>query len=267
MDLPEFSTGYWPLLLIVLFFVIIAGRYFLFSGIFYFIFYSKDSNKWADRKVNKANFKEGQLRKEMKYSTINAFIFAIVAMLTVLLWQKGIMKVYVNIDEYPLWYLPASLVIYLFLQETYYYWIHRWMHFPKVFKIVHLVHHQSKISSPFTAFSFHPIEGLLQAIILPVLFLFVPIHLYVLIIILTIMSITSVINHLGIEIYPKKSYSWFAKWVIGASHHSLHHTRTTYNYGLFFTIWDRWLHTESEGFEEVFKGEKKTGFVKSISQP
>lgn len=256
MDLPEFSTGYWPLLLFVLFFVIIAGRYFLVSGIFYFIFYQKGVNKWTDRKINQANFRKGQLRKEMKYSTINAIIFAFIAMLTIILWQRGFMKVYLNIDEYPLWYLPVSLVIYLFLQETYYYWIHRWMHIPSVFKIVHLVHHQSKISSPFTAFSFHPIEGLLQAIILPGLFLFVPIHLYVLILILTIMSITSVINHLGIEIYPKKSYSWFGKWIIGASHHSLHHTRFNYNYGLFFTIWDRWLKTESDGFEEVFNGEK-----------
>lgn len=253
MDLPDFSAGFWPLWITLLFFLIITGRYFLMSGIFYLIFYKGTNRKWESRKIIHKDHVKGQLRKEIKWSVINAFIFAITGMITLILWQKGFTKIYIEWNDFPIWYLPVSVLIYLLLQETYYYWIHRWMHIPSVFKVVHLVHHQSTIVSPFTAFSFHPLEGILQAIILPVLFLLIPIHLYMLIIILIVMSITSVINHLGFEIYPKKSYLLFGKWVIGASHHSLHHTLFKYNFGLFFTFWDHIAGTESPGFEGVYK--------------
>ena len=70
---------------------------------------------------------------------------------------------------------------------------------------------------------------------------------------LTIMSVSSVINHLDIEIYPK----WFSKNLIGKSiigptHHSLHHKQYKYNFGLYFTWWDRVSKTESPVYEELF---------------
>ncbi|HWI93298.1 MAG TPA: sterol desaturase family protein [Flavisolibacter sp.] len=87
------------------------------------------------------------------------------------------MKVYTDPNEYGWWWLPLSLVISVLIHETYYYWLHRWMHHPKVFRIVHNIHHESNITSPWTAFSFHPFEALLQAGFLPLLFLVMPMHL------------------------------------------------------------------------------------------
>jgi lathosterol oxidase len=111
------------------------------------------------------------------------------------------------------------------------------MHLPGVFRIVHKVHHDSNITSPFTAFSFHPLEGLLQAIFLPVMLMVLPMHHYVIIVVLLIMTLSSVINHLNIEIYPQGfNRNRIAKWIIGASHHSLHHKQFKYNYGLYFTF-------------------------------
>lgn len=131
------------------------------------------------------------------------------------------------------------------------------MHIPRIFRVVHKVHHDSKISSPFTAFSFHPIEALLQAIFIPILLMIIPIHLYVIIVLLTIMSISSVINHLDIEIYPEGSQHNFSKWVIGATHHAQHHQRYKYNFGLYFTIWDRLKKTESPEFNTIFAEKTK----------
>jgi sterol desaturase/sphingolipid hydroxylase (fatty acid hydroxylase superfamily) len=105
-----------------------------------------------------------------------------------ILWQKGFTKVYLDATEYPLWWMPVSLLIAMLLHETYYYWLHRWMHKPAIFKIVHKVHHDSNITSPWTAFSFHPLEGFLQAIFLPLILMFLPMHLHVIIIQLTIMT-------------------------------------------------------------------------------
>jgi len=255
MYLTDFMSPYWLFLLTVIFFVIITARYFLVAGCFYFAFYIWFSSKWEPRKINKKKYKKSQFKKEIGYSLINSFIFAIAGAVSVILWQKGDTKVYTAIDLYGWWYLPVSLIIYMLLQETYYYWIHRWMHLPAVFKKVHSVHHDSHIASPFTAFSFHPLEGLLQAVFLPLLLLMIPIHYFVLIFLLVIMTFSSVINHLDIEIYPRNSFNFWSKWVIGATHHSLHHTYYKYNFGLYFTFWDRMKKTESPSFKKLFLGE------------
>ena len=173
MNLPDFTSAYWFSLLTIIFFVIITGRYFLVAGLFYLIFYVWFPSKWKTRKINKRTYKTGQLRKEIKWSVISSLLFSVVAAITVVLWQKGYTKIYDKVDGYGWWYLPVSLLIYILLQETYYYWIHRWMHLPAIFRVVHKVHHDSRVASPFTAFSFHPLEGLLQAVFLPFLFLFI----------------------------------------------------------------------------------------------
>jgi sterol desaturase/sphingolipid hydroxylase (fatty acid hydroxylase superfamily) len=252
MNLPDFTSGFWPLILTAIFFLVITGRYFLVSGIFYCIFYIWFRSKFEVRKINRKNYKKGQFKKEIKYSLISSLLFSIAGTITVILWQKGYTKVYTSTYLYGWWYLPLSLFIYMILQETYYYWLHRWMHKPVIFKVVHKIHHDSHIASPFTAFSFHPLEGLLQAIFLPALLLLIPIHYVALILLLVIMTFSSVINHLDIEIYPKNSYTIWSKWVIGATHHSLHHKYFKYNYGLYFTFWDRIKRTESPGFKKIF---------------
>jgi len=253
MDLPDFTSPYWLIIITIIFFVIITGRYFLIAGIFYLIFYVWLPEKWKARKINTRNYKKGQFKIEVKWSMVTSLLFSFAGTATVILWQKGYTKVYTDADLYGWWYLPVCLVIFMLLHETYYYWLHRWMHHPSIFRIVHKVHHDSNITSPFTAFSFHPLEGLLQAIFLPIMLMILPMHYYVIIIQLTIMTISSVINHLDIEIYPNKfNNNFFGKWLIGATHHSLHHKQFKYNYGLYFTFWDKIKKTESPLFETLF---------------
>lgn len=253
MILPDFLSFHWFVYLTAIAFIIITGRYFLIAGIFYFIFYVWFPLKWKGRKINKKAYKEGQFKNEIKWSLLNALLFAVTAGIMVILWQRGYTKIYTVPRLYGWWYLPTSLVILMLVHETYYYWIHRWMHVPSVYRIVHKVHHDSKVASPFTAFSFHPIEGFLQAIFLPIMIMIVPIHYYIIIIQLTIMTFSSVINHLDIEIYPREKHPFWSKWVIGATHHSLHHKQYKYNYGLYFTFWDRITRTESPEFNKIFE--------------
>jgi sterol desaturase/sphingolipid hydroxylase (fatty acid hydroxylase superfamily) len=253
MELPDFTHPLWFLVAIAVVFAVVMGRYLLIAGLFYGTFYLWFPHKWQQRKINEKAYKQGQLKKEIKWSFFTAFLFAVAGSILLVLWQKGFTKVYLDIKEYPLWWLPASLAIALLLHETYYYWLHRWMHQPQIFRHVHKVHHDSNITSPWTAFSFHPLEGLLQAIFLPALLMLLPMHLYIIIIQLTIMTFSSVINHLDIEIYPRNFYKHFlGKWLIGASHHSLHHKQFKYNYGLYFTFWDKWKKTESPLYEKLF---------------
>ena len=258
-EIPDISQPLWFGIVTIVLFLVVIGRYLMIAGLFYGAFYLWFPHRWQERKINNRAYKKGQFRKEVQWSTITAGIFALSGSGTLLLWQKGYTNVYEDVHQYPLWWLPVSLLIAMLVHETYYYWLHRWMHHPKVFRIVHKVHHDSNITSPWTAFSFHPIEGVFQALFLPVLLLVLPVHVYVLLLQLTIMTFSSVINHLDIEIYPKKFHRHFiGRWLIGATHHSLHHKQFRYNYGLYFTFWDKWKGTESPVYEQLFE-EKTAG--------
>ena len=255
--LPDFSSPLVFLLATLVIFLVVAGRYFLIAGIFHIYFHLWRKKSWAARKLSSKAVDKSQFYTEVKWSMITALIFAFAGSITAILWQKGYTRLYLDISDYPLWYLPVSLGISMLVHETYYYWLHRWMHRPKVFRLLHKVHHDSNTTSAWTAFSFHPIEGLLQAIILPLTIMTVPMHLYVLLVQLTLMTFSSVINHLDIELYPANFHRHpFGKWLIGATHHSLHHKQFKYNYGLYFTFWDKWKKTESPKFAALF--EEKT---------
>lgn len=228
-------------------FLAISLRYFIAAGIFYFYYYRYRAGYYQTRRLSKRPWKKKQLRQEILWSLKSSAVFAVVGAIGFWLWEKGYTAIYSDIFEYGLWYLPVSLLIVLLLHETYYYWVHRWMHHPKIYRWVHKVHHDSLTPSPWTAFSFHPWESLLEAIILPVLLLMVPIHPVVLGVYLLFMTISSVINHLDIEIYPPSfQNSKLGRLLIGATHHHYHHSEFKTNYGLYFTFWDKWMGTESK---------------------
>ena len=58
----------------------------------------------------------------------------------------------------------GSLLVYLFLHDTWFYWTHRWMHRPKPFRIAHAVHHASRPPTAWAAMSFHPWEAVTGAV-------------------------------------------------------------------------------------------------------
>lgn len=240
--------------LCLIMFVIIVSRYFILSGIFHLYFYVWKHNEWELRKINKKAYPPQQFKKEVYWSMITALIFAVIGAFLGVLWQKGYTAIYLNINDFTLFWFPLSIVISMFIHETYYYWLHRLMHHPKIYKQVHQVHHDSRITSAWTAFSFHPIEGFLEALIMPIIVILIPMHLYAIIIHLTIMTVTAAINHLDIEIYPRNLFgNILGKHIIGATHHSHHHKFYRYNFGLYFTFWDKWGKTESPTFEKDFK--------------
>ena len=246
MQQVQFDIGT-ILVLVLLLFLIIVVRYFLFSGVYFYTTYKLLRSKLYSRILDHKPVPAKQIRSEIFYSIISAGIFAIFGVGTYWLWDEGYTAVYSDLNAFPTWYIPISIFLVLFLQDTYYYWVHRWMHLPKIYKYFHKVHHNSVHTSVWTSFSFHPLETILQAAILPLIILIVPVHTYAILAILIIMTISATINHAGVEIYPLGKYgSWFGKLVIGASHHDVHHRKFLYNYGLYFTFWDRWMGTERE---------------------
>jgi sterol desaturase/sphingolipid hydroxylase (fatty acid hydroxylase superfamily) len=238
------------ILLTTIFFVAIFIRYLFISGVVHYLFLVRFGKKFRERILNPSRDVNEQMRKEIAWSAYTSLIFAISGSGLLLLWENGYTAIYTDLHQYGILFLPFSLFLALFIQETYYYWMHRWMHRPGIYRIMHKVHHDSIHTSAMTSFSFHPLESIAQALILPFIFFLVPIHIYILGVFLLIMTISATINHAGIEVFPDQFHRhWLGKWLIGATHHDGHHKNFRCNYGLYFTFWDKWMGTESRNYK------------------
>ncbi len=231
---------------------IIFGRYLLLAGIYHKYIYRKIRSVKPQR-ILSFSWSASQIRAEIIWSGISTFIFAAVGLIMILAYRKGHTAIYHDIREWPIWYIPISIVAAMLIHETYYYWMHRWLHHPRIYRLVHKIHHESIQTTAWTSFSFHPIESLLQAVIIPVIIFIIPLHWTLVLFLLLVMTISAIINHAGVEIFPA---SWghhpIMKWFIGATHHDLHHRKFTTNYGLYFSFWDHWMGTEDVEFKNRF---------------
>ncbi len=242
LDFTDLTTLVTSFLLI---FLIVFLRYILLSGAYHWLFFVVYRKRFRDKVLSTQNHKTHQIKRELLLSVWSAVIFSIIGLLLLILWQLGYTKIYSNVFEYPLWYLPCSIIIFLLLHDSYYYWLHVWMHSSKWIRRFHMDHHKSVNTTVFTSFSFHPMESLLQSLIIPLLFIILPMSVTAVILVLSIMTLSAIINHAGVEVYPtKKRFKGFSKYIIGATHHDYHHRNSKKNFGLYFTFWDKIMKTE-----------------------
>ncbi len=227
----------------------IAVRYFALVGFVYFWVYKKNATRFAPRKIQTKTASPQIIKREIQWSLLSSIIFGAAGALGFLAWEAGLTRVELDLNTYlEQWGWLGMVLSYLgllFLHDTYFYWMHRLVHHPRLFARVHRVHHDSMVPTPWAAFSFHPYEAVLEAAILPALLLFIPLHISVLVAFLLTMTVLGIINHLGYEFYFKGFDDHpIAKWLISASHHDQHHQKFRGNYGLYFTFWDRMCGTQ-----------------------
>jgi Delta7-sterol 5-desaturase len=217
---------------------IVGGRYLAGSGGFAWLTQRRHPGLYSNQRA--------QIRKEIGWSLASAAIYGFPAGLLAWGWQeRGWTRIYSDVSDYPLWWLPLSILTYLFLHDTWFYWTHRWMHRPKLFRIAHAVHHASRPPTSWAAMSFHPVEALTGAVVIPLLVLLIPIHWGALLFVLAVMTVMGVTNHMGWELFPR----WLVRgragaFLITASHHQRHHREYRCNYGLYFRFWDRLCGTD-----------------------
>ena len=148
---------------------IVGGRYVLTSGLF----------AWITSRVRPGLYRNmrPQIGREVRWSLLSAAIYGVPAGIVAWGWQeRGWTRIYTEAGAYPWWWLPASLFVYLFLHDTWFYWTHRWMHRPRPFALTHAVHHASRPPTAWAAMSFHPLEAITGAVVIPALVLVIPIH-------------------------------------------------------------------------------------------
>lgn len=222
---------------------------------FFLLFWVFLKNNLKHRRIQEKQRSTNQiLQHEIKCSIATLLVFAFVDVALYVAQTNGYTQIYSNVSDYGWSYFVFSIVAMILLHDTWFYWTHRLMHHPKLFKYIHKVHHQSTDPSPFAALSFHPLEALIEAGAYVIFSFLFPVHLMALLGWQLLQMVLNVIGHLGYEIYSKSfNTHWLFKFKTPSTHHNLHHSKFSGNYGLYFTWWDKCCKTEFKNYNEVYE--------------
>ncbi|MEO0871447.1 MAG: sterol desaturase family protein [Pseudomonadota bacterium] len=228
-------------------------RYAAFASLAFFAFYVVLRKPLWFRKIQKRLPRLSDYRRDIAYSTVAMGIFGGVATLALYTFD-GVNNVYRGpIEGWGAVWFWASFLWMLALHDTYFYWVHRFMHWKPIYRHVHLVHHRSTNPSPWTAYAFHPLEAVLEASIILVIAFTLPVHVLAVILFFVFQIIYNVYGHLGFELYPSGFHrTRIGRWVNTSVAHNQHHSRFSGNYGLYFLFWDRVMGTLRDDYEASF---------------
>jgi Delta7-sterol 5-desaturase len=176
----------------------------------------------------------GQVRDELFLSFLSILIFAAQAIGLVWLLRNGWLHAS---WERPAWHLLWELPVLYLWNEVHFFVTHRVLHWPPLYRTIHVRHHHSVITTPFSAYSFHPVESFLLGAVMPlalVLHPFSPLAL----IGLTIMSLLlNVCGHLPHE-RVRRAFSFV---VPHTRYHNRHHREFHTHFSFSLAPLDRWF--------------------------
>ncbi|XP_005986182.1 lathosterol oxidase [Latimeria chalumnae] len=183
------------------------------------------------------HFLENQVRREIKHTMLSLPWISIPTVAIFFAEVRGYSRLYDNIEDSPYgWFgVIFSMLSFLFFTDMCIYWIHRFLHHKHLYKYIHKPHHAWKIPTPFASHAFHPVDGFLQSIpyhVYPFLF---PLHKLVYLGLYVFVNVWTISIHDADYRVPVL----LQDIINGAAHHTDHHLYFDYNYGQYFTLWDK----------------------------
>jgi ring-1,2-phenylacetyl-CoA epoxidase subunit PaaE len=145
-------------------------------GVFYLLIWVLLSKFSKNRKIQLSK-RAGwtQIKEEIIASAVSLLGGTAFSLIIFSMKDAGNLKFYENAGKYGIWYEVLVVAMMIFVTDAWFYWLHRFMHRPSVYKYVHALHHKSLDVNPFTSNSFHVIEAIALTVwILPFLY-FVPV--------------------------------------------------------------------------------------------
>lgn len=226
----------------------------LIMSVAYFVFWVAFGNKLSNRKIQLSK-RAGwsQIKGEIGASLIS-FTGSTAFMLLLLSFKdSGLTMFYVEAGKNGLLYEVLTVITMVVISDTWFYWSHRTMHHPGIYKYVHALHHKSLDVNPYTSTSFHVIEALWLTVWVLPLAMVMPISMTALGVVQVIGTFNNLKSHLGYELFPDFFRIAPFNMLVTATNHSLHHTQYNGNYGLFFRFWDIVCGTELNSTESTFE--------------
>jgi lathosterol oxidase len=150
-------------------FSMLSLRYLLFAGVLYIVFYVWKKRYFLKYKIQQKFPDNPHIIREIKYSFLSLTVFSLVSLVTFTFRRMGYTKIYTDFNEHSVAYFIFSVLAFILIHDTYFYFAHRFMHWKKIYPYVHRIHHMSTNPTPWAAFAFHPVEALIEVAIVPCL--------------------------------------------------------------------------------------------------
>jgi lathosterol oxidase len=235
-------------------FAIDAARYVVAAGLAFVVFWWWGRERFRHRLIQGAYPRAARMIHDVKWSASTVAIFSLVGVGVYYAGRHGLLRRYADVSEHGWAWLGGSVIVLAVLQDTYFYWTHRAMHHPRLYGLVHRVHHRSTNPSPWTAYAFAPAEAIVHAAFVPLAWSVLPLHDAAVFGFLVLMITFNVWGHLSMELRaPGTTRHPVLGWQTTTTHHALHHKSFTSNYGLYFSFWDRVMGTEHPAYDATFE--------------
>jgi Delta7-sterol 5-desaturase len=223
-------------------------------GLAFFIFWKWLAKRLATWKVQFGKtIASAQIKRELRNALFATASGAFTSCIVLFMVSIGATRIYTNVSEHALWVALIGFPLMLFFNDMWFYWMHRLMHHPRIYRYIHAEHHRSINVNPLTSYSFHFAEPLLLTLWIVPFVMIVPLYAPVVGLVQFYGIYDNVKSHLGYEIYPRWLNRSPLRWLSTSTYHNLHHTKYHGNYGLHFRFWDRLMGTELERYEADFE--------------
>ena len=155
-------------------------------------------------------------------------------------------------SRHPVWIVFIMLLIPLW-REVHFYWVHRLIHTPFLYKKVHALHHRNTNPGPWSGLSMHPMEHILYFSAAAIHWI-IPAHPIHAIYELVHLTMSPVPGHSGFE---KLEVGEDAAIDTGCLNHYLHHKYFEVNYADGAIPFDRWFGSFHDGSPEAHAAMKE----------
>ena len=147
--------------------------------------------------------------------------------------------------ENPIWFIALFLMIPLW-ESFYFYWIHRMLHIPFLYKHVHALHHRNINVGPWSGLSMHPVEHIiyLGTILIHWVVAAHPVHI---LFHMQYYTLTAATTHTGFAGLLMKDEN---RLKLGTFHHQMHHRYLECNYVSLEIPWDKFFGSFHDGTQE-----------------
>ncbi len=230
--------------------------YITVAGLFFLVLYGLCQKLLFKRKIQSYYPSKKAYWREIRNSVVTSIIFSIVSFYSFNSSFFNTHGAYHYLGAYcQNWMVIVLLyLIMFFIHDTYFYWTHRLVHNRYLFRWVHLAHHRSSAPSPWAAFSFSPIEALIQVGIVPIFLLIIPVSALHANLFFILSLLYNAYGHSGFELYPRRFINtWLGKILNTAVHHDLHHLGQKKSFGLYLVVWDRWMKTMHPEYHQKYE--------------
>ncbi len=152
------------------------------------------------------------------------------------------------IADHPVWFIILFALIPIW-SSMHFYWIHRLLHWPPLYRLAHSLHHRNVNIGPWSGISMHPIEHVLYLSSLLIHFVVVshPLHFLFHAYYETTGAAISHSGFEGLKVQGRKRVE------LGVFFHQLHHKHFKCNYGTIEMPWDRWFGSFHDGTDAATK--------------